>query len=337
MRNPDRSISLSDVTVERIDGHTVELCWRPPETKPSISVFAGIHAFERKIPVKETHFGCVRISGLKSHIRYYYRIEDGHGVSLMTAERRIPFEGAVNFRDMGGYPTQDGRRVQWGKLFRSDGLSKLTDQDHQLFKHLGIRRVIDFRTPAEIQHAPDRLPLDAGISHVNLAVTQGAIDFVEALKRLKKGDASWLTSDFMVNGYINNMERFAHVWGQVIREVACSDGEPLVFHCTGGKDRTGTCAALILLALGVDEETVVEDHQLSNRYIADLLPAVSASLASWGVDPEKVLPYLTAPKECILAVLDHIRKKYGSASRYLEEKAHVSLETQVLLQTKMLV
>lgn len=329
---------LYDAKVERLDSQTVKLCWEPKETQPSISIFAGAgaHAPERKIPATDSKSGCLDISGLDPHIRYYYQVEDENGFSLMTAERRVPLEGAVNFRDIGGYRTQDGQRIQWGKVFRSDGLSRLTHSDHRLMKHMGISRIIDFRTQAEVKSSPDRLPEDGSMSHVNLAVSHGPIDFVEALKRLKKGDSSWLTPDFMVNGYVNNIDKFAHVWGGVINEVAHSDGAPVLFHCTGGKDRTGTCAALILLALGVSEETVVDDHQLSNIYIADLLPAVYASIASYGVDPDIVFPYLTAPRNCILAVLDHINIKYGSAANYLETKAGVSRSNQELLKKKLL-
>jgi protein-tyrosine phosphatase len=328
---------LIDAKVERIDRHTVQICWEPTHKQPAISVFAGAHALDRKIPATDCQSGCMEISGLESHTRYYYQLEDDNGFSLMLAERRVILEGAVNFRDIGGYRTQDGRRVQWGKVFRSDGLSRLTDNDHQLLKNMGIKSIIDFRTPAEVKSSPDRLPADGSMSHVNLAVTHGSIDFVEALKRLKKGDSTWLTPDFMVNGYVNNIDAFAHVWGRVINEVAISDGDPVLFHCTGGKDRTGTCAALILLALGVPEDTVVDDHQLSNIYIADLLPSVYASIASYGVDPDVVFPYLTAPRDCILAVLDHIHERYGSAADYLKTKAGVSWETQELLKKKMLI
>ncbi|MCU0597738.1 MAG: tyrosine-protein phosphatase [Desulfobacterales bacterium] len=328
---------ITDAKVERIDRHTVKLCWEPAHKNPTVSIYNGAHALERKIPATDCPSGCLEISENEPHIRYYYRLEDDNGYSLMAAERRVYLEGAVNFRDIGGYLTQDGRRVRWGKVFRSDGLSRLTDHDHRLMKNMGIRRIIDFRTPAEIESSPDRLPADGSMSHVNLAVTHGTIDFVEALKRLKKGDSTWLTPDFMVNGYVNNIDQFAHVWGSVINQVAISDGDPVLFHCTGGKDRTGTCAALILLALGVPEETVVDDHQLSNIYIADLLPAVYASIASYGVDPDLVFPYLTAPRDCILAVLDHISEKYGSASDYLATKAGVSRDTQESLKKKMLI
>jgi protein-tyrosine phosphatase len=329
---------LSDATVKRIDKHTVEVCWQPGNIKPKIFIFAGnkFDVPDRRISFEESTSGCVTISDLNPYTRYYFQLEDHNGRKLMTAERRVPLEGAVNFRDIGGYPAQDGRRVRWGRVFRSDGLSRLTDNDHRLLRHMGIFNVIDFRTPSEIQNSPDRLPDDGSVSHVNRAVTHGQIDFVEALVRLKEGDSSWLTPDFMVNGYINNIDNFPHIWGSVINDIAVSDGNPVVFHCTGGKDRTGTCAALILLALGVSREDIIEDHQLSNVYIADLLPNIFKMIASYGVDPDIVFPYLTAPRNCIEAMLDHIDTTYGSALGYLANKAGVGKETQEILKEKLL-
>lgn len=331
-------MEIFDATVQRIDRHTVEICWVPKNRKPAISIFTGkdMGILVKNMLAGDYQFGCLKISDLDPLIRYYYQLENDTGVKLMTAERRVPVEGAINFRDIGGYQTANGRRVRWGRVFRSDGLSRLTDNDHQLIQQMGIKRVIDFRTPSEILNSPDYLPEDSGLSYVNLAVTHGQIDFVEALNRLKEGDTRWLTPDFMVNGYINNIENSAHVWGKVIQDLALSDGEPMLFHCTGGKDRTGACAALILLLLDVPEETVIADHQLSNIYIADLLPKIDKLMAAYGIDPDVVFPYLTAPKNCILAMLDHIRDKYGSAAEYLEKKAGINSKIQRSLKDKLL-
>ena len=254
----------------------------------------------------------------------------------MSGERLVNLDGAVNFRDIGGYKTIDGREVQWGKVFRSDGLSRLTEKDHQVIRHIGIGRVFDFRTPAEVREAPDNLPGDNSIVHVNLPVAHGKFDFVEAMNRLKQGDDKWMTPDFMMNGYIQNIENAGDVWGEVINSIADAKETAVLFHCTGGKDRTGTCAALILLMLGVDEETVVQDHQLSNTYIAGVLPKFLEVIASYGVDPEKLIPYLTAPLDCIHALIDHLRNNYGSAAEYLAIKAGVDKKTQALLKEKLL-
>jgi protein-tyrosine phosphatase len=109
-----------------------------------------------------------------------------------------------------------------------------------------------------------------------------------------------------------------------------------VFHCTGGKDRAGVCAALILLALGVSEKTVIYDHGLSNKYLADILPTIYDYFSSFGVDKEKLVPYLTASRAAIIALLDHIRAEYGSAVNYLKNKAGVKQKTLDRLKQEML-
>jgi protein-tyrosine phosphatase len=97
----------------------------------------------------------------------------------------------------------------------------------------------------------------------------------------------------------------------------------LVFHCTGGKDRAGVGAALILLSLGVPEATVIYDHGLSNLYIAAVLEKIYDRIRSLGVDSKQVAPYFSAPKNAIIAVVRHIRQTYGSAADYLINKAGV--------------
>jgi protein-tyrosine phosphatase len=259
------------------------------------------------------------------------------GSRVLVSHRRVPLEGAVNFRDIGGYVAAGGRTVAWGRVYRSDGLARLTAKDHETMRRMDILRVFDFRTQAEVSASPDHLPEDGAVQYENLPVRHGAIDFTVAMKRLQKGDVDWLTPDFMENGYIRNLEEYGHVWGQVINTLAdASNHHAVVFHCTGGKDRTGTCAALILLMLGVDEETVIADHQLSNEYIAHMLPDIYRLIASYGIDPDLLVPYFTAPREGITTLLNHIRDIYGSASEYLSKKAGVKKETQELLLGKLL-
>lgn len=254
----------------------------------------------------------------------------------MVSERRVDLEGAVNFRDLGGYETIDGRRIRWGRVFRSDSLSKLTEKDRLRVEHLGLRLVIDFRTPNEVKQSPDRLPESRSLSYLNLPITHGEFDFVGAVERIKKGDDTWLTPGFMVSGYIQNVDEFPHIWGEVIRRLTRAENRPLLFHCTGGKDRAGTCAALILLALGVPDETVIEDHQLSNRLIADLIQKVYKRIATYGVDPQKLSPYFTAPRECIVSLLGHLREIYGSPEGYLKTAAGLTDEILALLKEELL-
>jgi protein-tyrosine phosphatase len=276
------------------------------------------------------------IAGLDPDRRYYFRVVPDGEKGVVIAERQVELEGAVNCRDLGGYETTEGRRIRWGQVFRSDSLARLTERDRVKVGNLGLRLVIDFRTPNEVKKSPDRLPESGSLSYLNLPITHGEFDFVGAVERIKKGDDTWLTPGFMVAGYIQNMDEFPGIWGEVIRRLAGPENRPLLFHCTGGKDRAGTCAALILLALGVSEETVIADHQLSNLLIANLIKRVYERIATYGVDPQKLSPYFTAPRECIVSLLNHLRDAYGSPVGYLKRAAGLTDEILALLKEGLL-
>lgn len=336
MEQEKNNIQIREATVSRVDDATVRISGIRSVDQP-VRVYVGNSpsSINRDEPAVVSKDDFITIGGLAPGHRYYFEVVvDGH--RFITAERRVPLDGTVNFRDLGGYQTVDGRQTRWGRVFRSDGLSRLSELDLTRLGRMGIRRVFDFRSASEREEAPDHLPEDDSIRYVHLPITHGEFDFVEALKRLKAGDDSWLTPDFMVNGYINNIESFPESWGTVIDYLSRPDSDPAVFHCTGGKDRTGTCAALILLLLGVPEETVIEDHQLSNIYIAELLPRIYEMMAAYGVDPDRVFPYLTAPRECIATVLDHIRNRYGSAAGYLKSRANITDEQILQLKARLL-
>jgi protein-tyrosine phosphatase len=156
------------------------------------------------------------------------------------------------------------------------------------------------------------------------------------MESLQKGDISWLTEDFIIKRYIQKIDEFPKVWGEILEMIADPDNRPLVFHCTAGKDRAGACAALILLALGVPEDTVIHDHGLSNIYIADALKMINERIKALGIDPEEVAPYFTAPRNAIVALVDHIRETYGSAADYMRDRAGISKDTLNNLKQQLL-
>jgi protein-tyrosine phosphatase len=276
------------------------------------------------------------LQGLDPNVRHYFAVITDGGNRIITAERRVKLEGAFNFRDLGGYQAIDGRRTKWGRIYRSDSLTRLTAGDRDVLKQIGIRLVCDLRAPAEVKKRPDRLPDDGAIEYLNFPIVSGNFDTVTAHEKIKKGDIDWLTEDYMIKGYINNIEAYATTWAAVFEHIAAPASNPLVFHCTGGKDRAGVCAALILLSLGVSEETVIYDHSLSNEFLADILPKLYSYFSSFGIEKENLLPYLTAPRSAIIALLDHIRVTYGSAVDYLNNKAGVSQKKLDQLKQKLL-
>lgn len=251
-------------------------------------------------------------------------------------DRRLLLSGAVNFRDLGGYLTADLRRVKRGLVFRSDHLSRLTSGDQQILKRLQFKVVCDLRTPREQQRAPDLLPPDGSIHLLSLPVHVKSFDPAIAMDRLKEGDDAWLSLDFFIALYRRYLDDFGPVWGKVLGLIASPHNLPLIFHCTGGKDRTGICAALLFKALGVQEESILSDHERSNACNAERLQSIYAEFAALGIGPEKAAPYLQAPIEPLASMFDHLKKTYGTIEDYLVMKANLDRKTLMALQKGLL-
>ncbi len=320
---------LEHIKIERVQGTRLKISWDADGSGKPVSVFSGVSPdemdYRNPLAVVKGE-NEVELPGPESNSRIYYSVVPENGKGVMVAEQLVALEGAVNFRDLGGYQSSDGRTVKWGKIFRSDGLSRLTRKDHVVLQKMGLKLVVDFRRDSEVKKSPDNLPEGNSVDYLHLPVSGTDFDTIAAMERLKKGDTGWLTESFMRDGYINNIDQYAGAWGTVMKCLSDFEKVPLVFHCTAGKDRTGACAALILLILGVPEETVILDHGLSNFYLADFLETIYAYLREFGVEREKIRPYLTAPHDAIVALLDHIRNRYGSAENYLVTQADVRPE-----------
>lgn len=304
-----------------------------------VTIFAGEdpEEIDHSEPVAEVSGKTdISITGLDPDTRYYFEVVPSDGPRTIISERRVQLEGGVNFRDLGGYRTVDGRRIKWGRIFRSDHLGRLTDRDVLCLQKMGIRLVCDFRTPAEIKKLPDRYPGDHRAKSLRLPIRHGESDPADTFDRIKNGDIAWMTEDYMVRGYIKNIDNFAPLWATFFGALAEPSNRPLVFHCTGGKDRAGVAAALFLLALGVPEETVIRDHGLSNLYIAAVLETIYDRIREMDVDPDGISVYFTAPPNAIKAVLKHLTDAYGSAADYLVTKANVDEKLLVRFKNELL-
>jgi protein-tyrosine phosphatase len=331
--------NLTNIRVNRTEQGDFKIAWKSHANNLSVSICAGDSPDTidlNKPLINTTKQSGVVLPGLDQNVRYYFAIVPAGGNKVIAAERRVRLEGAFNFRDLGGYRTMDDQRIKWSRIYRSDTLARLTKNDRITLKQIGIKLVCDLRAPAEVQKSRDLLPEDGSITYLNFPVISGNLDTVAAMEKIKQGDTAWLSEDYMIEGYRNNVDKYPHIWAALFERLVSPDSYPLVFHCTGGKDRAGVCAALILLALGVPEKTVIYDHGLSNEFLADILPKIYNYFSSFGVDKEKLVPYLTAPRAAIIAILDHIRINYGSTVDYLKNKAGVSQETIDQLKREML-
>lgn len=178
--------------------------------------------------------------------------------------RHIPLSGQPNFRDLGGYRSRDGRRVKWGAVYRSGELSKLTEDDLGKLEELGIKTVVDLRSPGEVSaRGPSRMP--PGAKTLPLSITSSDM-FAKLIPMFLEGDFSQLPADLLERVNRALVRDFTEQFGGLLRALSDPANRPLVFHCTQGKDRAGFGAAMVLSALGVPWDVVVEDYLLSNEF-----------------------------------------------------------------------
>jgi protein-tyrosine phosphatase len=257
--------------------------------------------------------------------RHVLALEDESGRRIEIAERKLPLEGPRNFRDLGGYPTADGRRVRWGQLFRADSLAELTDGDVDYLGRIGLARVIDLRGDAEISERPNRLAGRASFSYAQIAIGEGDLSPAEWARKFESGEFGEIDASWLVRGYRRTLDERAHRVGDVLRALAAAP-TPAVFHCTAGKDRTGVVSALLLLLLGVPREVVVGDYSLTALYTDNRIPAADQWFAERGIDPERAAHVLSSRREAMEETLAHLDAEHGGAERFLRERAGITAD-----------
>ena len=240
--------------------------------------------------------------------------------------RVLPLQGASNFRDLGGYPGHGGQPVRWGRLFRSDHLAALTSDDQARLRGLGVQRAFDFRGVHERAAQPYELP---GLVQHSLAieptVTQRMETMVAAGQALTGEAVAGLMRDLYRGLVSDQSHRFAELFEHLLAE-----DTPVVFHCTAGKDRTGIAAALILSALGVPRDVVMQDYLLTNAHFRH--PPLPHSRT-----PREALAVLWRVQEDFLTeALRVIDQEHGGIERYLTQRLGLSEAARRTLRERYL-
>jgi len=281
-----------------------------------------------------------RIEGLDLTSRHYFELRaPGQTRGRIVAERRLPLEGSHNFRDLGGYATADGRRVRWGKLFRSDHLGGLTDTDVEYLKQLDLALVCDFRGEKERADNPDRLP-SPGPKVAHLAIADDSFDPDELQRRFLSGDFDGIDVDqLLVVGNQLFATTYSDRYHDLFERLLVAENQPTLVHCTAGKDRAGFASALILSALGVPEETIFDDYLRTNLYSGahvDAMLNLLRVVSLFRTHPDEVRPLLSARREYLQAAFDAIRQEHGSLDIYLEQALGVDPDERKQLQDRLL-
>jgi protein-tyrosine phosphatase len=240
-------------------------------------------------------------------------------------ERRLVLAGASNFRDLGGYETADGRRVRWGRIYRSDALAALTEEDVERIAALGLRTVFDLRHESERLRHPDR-----GVGPSTIRCEMGFLPY-RADTLLGAIAARTISAAEIVAGVREAYRRFpldhAPAFASLLDALGGAESLPALIHCTSGRDRTGFAAAVLLRALGVPRETIAEDYALSEKYRRD-----PSFLFDEPIDREILAALGEARAEYLETAFVAIDERWGSDEAFLEEALGVGEEQRTRLR-----
>lgn len=242
--------------------------------------------------------------------------------------RHIALEGGHNFRDLGGYSTEDGRQLRRGLVYRSGSLAHLTPGDHVKLSALRLRVIFDLRGNEERRRRPIHWPATPASAVWARNHDETAADILDFL--LQPGITSEDTRRLMIDAYRRIPYDQSESYREIFRSIARGD-VPILIHCSAGKDRTGIVAALLLSALGVPRSTVIADYLESGRNI-DRSCQVALDdhvIGRLSVLPSEVwMPMMRAESAYIEAMFDQILTNHGSVASFLD--AEFGLEPEIL-------
>ncbi len=248
----------------------------------------------------------------------------------MHQPTRIEIGGTFNFRDIGGWDTPAGRVAQH-KVFRSDGLSALTDDARARLQELGIATVIDLREERERTNAPNALG-DLPVNHIHAPLFGNRLYPADR----DRPDRIVLEKRDLETLYGVLLDRFALNVAHVIDLVANADG-PLVYHCSAGKDRTGVVTAFIHELIGVARDDVVTDYNATEQFLgAEFLAAISANFANAGIVANLSETATQAPRVYMDNMLRRVDDEFGGVEQFLLSGG-MNTKTPDLLRQKLLV
>lgn len=240
-----------------------------------------------------------------------------------VSRRHLPLSGASNFRDLGGYVGQEGRPVKWRKIFRSDHLANLSAEDLQQIQSIGIKRSFDFRGVQESQAQAYDWP---DIQRHSLSIEPTVVQRLQAQHLTGKPLTAADALDAMQTTYRDFVRvdsgRFAQLFEHLLDQP-----EPLLFHCTAGKDRTGLAAALVLYALGVSEADIWRDYLLTNQLYK------RNSIGATSLAPDVLKIVWEVQESFLQASLEEIHARYGSVQNYLNQELNLTPAALLRLQS----
>src|SRR6195256_168267 len=336
--------SVENPTCEQIGPNTYRIEFQPTANTGAVEVFASSRPdridSEKQLGILRNATGNISVPDRSG--RVYFHLRSSNGAIRVVSVRRLPLEGANNFRDLGGYRTADGHYVRWGLVYRSGYLVNLTPKDSAYLNTLGIRLVCDVRADGERMRAPDPDQWTGNAPElVSVPIgpnRDGTLSAEDLKKRVAKINGE---SKDSIRGYDYAITD-ATQYGKILHRIAPGD-PPAVEHCTSSKGQAGVFSAILLTALGVPRETVVQDYLLTEHYLLapDSFERTRAQLQKiFGVaeplDDSAVRAIIALHPQTLEATFDNINKTYGSFDAYLRDAVKLSDADRTILRQCLL-
>jgi protein-tyrosine phosphatase len=290
-------------------------------------------SFNLDIPVSEQNIreGYKRVLAMHTFARTYFKLVFNKKYSVITANRELNMQGIFNFRDLGGYNNNANKQIQWGKLYRSGSLSMATQADIALLNKLGIETIIDLRTEKESFFSPNKFKAPQ-VYNLPLRGNPHNLFFDEILsQKMKREDILAYDQDLFSFLLENNTDYFIKLFDILLEE----KNYPAVIYCSLGKDRTAIASALILAALNVNEDIILDDYLLSNNLINFHSLVQNADVYPMEVQ-ETITALFRAHKETINYSLDLIKDNFGSVDNYFEKELNLTHKKREKLKSLLL-
>lgn len=268
----------------------------------------------------------------------YHNLLVHGGDSAAVAQRYLGLENTVNFRDLGGLKTKDGKTVRKGLIYRSDNLSKLESKQFGQFNALRIASVYDLRTDHEIEGKEDHLPSNVRYRHTPV-VEDNAGEIKGLKKRVLNGEITGQQAkDMTARFYADAVTVHVEAVKAILNDITASD-QPVLYHCSAGKDRTGIVSALILSILNVDRQLIVDDYMLSNYYRRNraertLGKAKLGRIIKPKLNMDAIEVLSTVDERFIQATFNAIDSTYGGIDPFIENQLGIDHATRLKLVAK---
>ena len=253
----------------------------------------------------------------------------------------LGFEGIANFRDLGGYPTAEGKRVAWGRLYRSGTLAHSSRADLEALGQLNLVALIDFRSTAEKEEEPNILPDPPGFELVEIpTLDQGNEALLgEVMERVDSGDfTDFDPNKFMLEANRQFAGQFTPEFRRFVQAILAADGAPVAWHCSAGKDRTGYAAAILLRILGVPQELVMQDYMASREHALEARKSQLMLLRLFkGEEAADKLGVMMGVEQAWLeAAFNEIDRRWGSFDDYVSQGLQLSPADITRLRSRLL-